>query len=121
MYLGRSCKAGCIFGLGVFFYIFFQLAWTQPQCPKPCGHPFRPSQHNGMYQPMEFYNDVSVDHYKPSIFELIAEKQLQDLLQPTLKYILSICLSMLTLILHIYPRCVMYVSQSCFAFHNATH
>ena len=80
----------------------FQLAWTQPQCPKPCSHPFRPSQHDSVYQPMEFYNDVSVDHYKPSIFELRAQEQLQDL-QPTLKYILSICMSMLTLVLHIHP------------------
>jgi hypothetical protein len=28
---------------------------------------------------------------KPSLFELVAQEQLRDLLQPALKYILSVC------------------------------
>ena len=52
---------------------------------------------------MEFFNDASVDHYKPSIFELIAQEQLRDLLQPALKYVLAVRPSIPTLVLHIYP------------------
>lgn len=51
---------------------------------------------------MEFYNDASVDHYKPSIFELIAQEQLRDLLQPALKYVLAVRPSIPTLVLHTY-------------------
>ena len=51
---------------------------------------------------MEFYNDASVDHYKPSIFELIAQEQLRDLLQPALKYVLAVC-SSTPPVLYIYP------------------
>ena len=52
---------------------------------------------------MEFFNDASVDHYKPSIFELIAQEQLRDLLQPALKYVLAVCPSIPALVLHIDP------------------
>jgi len=62
---------------------------------------------------MEFYNDASVDHYKPSIFELIAQEQLRDLLQPALKYVLAVRLSTPTPDLDIYPR-------TSFS-HNETH
>jgi Pex2 / Pex12 amino terminal region len=39
---------------------------------------------------MEFFNDVGGDTLKPSIFELVAQEQLRDLLQPALKYVLSV-------------------------------
>ncbi|KAJ7591395.1 cyclin-dependent protein kinase inhibitor [Mycena floridula] len=38
---------------------------------------------------MEFFNDVGAD-LKPSLFELIAQEQLRDLLQPALKYVLAV-------------------------------
>ncbi|KAJ7499234.1 cyclin-dependent protein kinase inhibitor [Mycena latifolia] len=39
---------------------------------------------------MEFFNDVGSDPLKPSLFELVAQEQLRDLLQPALKYVLSV-------------------------------
>ncbi|KZT27047.1 hypothetical protein NEOLEDRAFT_1131563 [Neolentinus lepideus HHB14362 ss-1] len=39
---------------------------------------------------MEFFNNVGGDSSKPSLFELIAQEQLRDLLQPALKYVLSV-------------------------------
>ncbi|KAE9405969.1 hypothetical protein BT96DRAFT_1059307 [Gymnopus androsaceus JB14] len=46
---------------------------------------------------MEFFNDASVDPLKatpfyshPSLFELVAQEQLRDLLQPALKYVLAV-------------------------------
>jgi hypothetical protein len=39
---------------------------------------------------MEFLSDARQDVYKPSIFELIAQEQLRDLLQPALKYVLGV-------------------------------
>ncbi|KAI0677463.1 cyclin-dependent protein kinase inhibitor [Trametes maxima] len=39
---------------------------------------------------MEFYNDVGDDPLKPTLFELVAQEQLRDLLQPALKYVLSV-------------------------------
>ncbi|KAI0921289.1 hypothetical protein AcW1_004690 [Taiwanofungus camphoratus] len=39
---------------------------------------------------MEFFNDAGEDPLKPSLFELVAQEQLRDLLQPALKYILSV-------------------------------
>lgn len=39
---------------------------------------------------MEFFNDIGSDPLKPSLFELIAQEQLRDLLQPTLKYVLAV-------------------------------
>ncbi|KAF9816325.1 hypothetical protein IEO21_04190 [Rhodonia placenta] len=39
---------------------------------------------------MEFFNDVGGDPLKPTLFELIAQEQLRDLLQPALKYVLSV-------------------------------
>ncbi|KAJ8456398.1 hypothetical protein ONZ51_g12151 [Trametes cubensis] len=39
---------------------------------------------------MEFYNDVGGDPLKPTLFELVAQEQLRDLLQPALKYVLSV-------------------------------
>ncbi|EKM59344.1 uncharacterized protein PHACADRAFT_86095 [Phanerochaete carnosa HHB-10118-sp] len=39
---------------------------------------------------MEFFSDVGGDQLKPSLFELVAQEQLRDLLQPALKYILSV-------------------------------
>lgn len=46
---------------------------------------------------MEFFNDIGGggDPLKPSLFELIAQEQLRDLLQPALKYVLSVCSAML--------------------------
>ena len=52
---------------------------------------------------MEFYNDASVDHNKPSIFELIAQEQLRDLLQPALKYVLAVRPSTPLPVLNMYP------------------
>ncbi|KAH7931360.1 hypothetical protein BV22DRAFT_998846 [Leucogyrophana mollusca] len=39
---------------------------------------------------MEFFNDVGQDPLKPSLFELVAQEQLRDLLQPALKYVLAV-------------------------------
>ncbi|KAI0347330.1 hypothetical protein BDW22DRAFT_1387481 [Trametopsis cervina] len=39
---------------------------------------------------MEFFSDVGGDPLKPSLFELVAQEQLRDLLQPALKYVLSV-------------------------------
>lgn len=39
---------------------------------------------------MEFFNGTGGDPLKPSVFELIAQEQLRDLLQPALKYVLSV-------------------------------
>ncbi|KAF8165070.1 cyclin-dependent protein kinase inhibitor [Crassisporium funariophilum] len=39
---------------------------------------------------MEFFNDIGEDPLKPSLFELIAQEQLKDLLQPSLKYVLAV-------------------------------
>lgn len=39
---------------------------------------------------MEFFNDVGSDPTRPSLFELVAQEQLRDLLQPALKYVLSV-------------------------------
>ncbi|TFK73006.1 hypothetical protein BDN72DRAFT_835322 [Pluteus cervinus] len=39
---------------------------------------------------MEFFNDNGTDPLKPSLFELIAQEQLRDLLQPALKYVLAV-------------------------------
>jgi hypothetical protein len=40
---------------------------------------------------MEFFNDLGSDPLKPSLFEVIAQEQLKDLLQPALKYVLAVC------------------------------
>ncbi|KAF8974684.1 cyclin-dependent protein kinase inhibitor [Flammula alnicola] len=39
---------------------------------------------------MEFFNDNGADPLKPSLFELLAQEQLRDLLQPALKYVLAV-------------------------------
>jgi len=39
---------------------------------------------------MEFFNNVGGDPLKPSLFELVAQEQLRDLLQPALKYVLAV-------------------------------
>jgi hypothetical protein len=39
---------------------------------------------------MEFFNDVGADASKPSLFELVAQEQLRDLLQPAVKYVLAV-------------------------------
>ncbi|KAK7061450.1 ankyrin repeat protein nuc-2 [Favolaschia claudopus] len=39
---------------------------------------------------MEFFHDVGSDPLKPSLFELVAQEQLRDLLQPALKYVLAV-------------------------------
>lgn len=39
---------------------------------------------------MEFFNDVGNDPSRPSLFELVAQEQLRDLLQPALKYVLAV-------------------------------
>ncbi|KAJ7228963.1 cyclin-dependent protein kinase inhibitor [Mycena pura] len=39
---------------------------------------------------MEFFNDVGSDPLKPSLFELVAQEQLHNLLQPALKYVLAV-------------------------------
>lgn len=39
---------------------------------------------------MEFFSNVGLDSLKPSLFELISQEQLRDLLQPALKYVLAV-------------------------------
>ncbi|KAG8218347.1 cyclin-dependent protein kinase inhibitor [Butyriboletus roseoflavus] len=39
---------------------------------------------------MQFLHDIGGDLLKPSLFELIAQEQLRDLLQPALKYVLAV-------------------------------
>lgn len=39
---------------------------------------------------MEFFSDVGPDPLKPSLFELVAQEQLGDLLRPALKYVLAV-------------------------------
>ena len=39
---------------------------------------------------MEFFGGTGPDPLKPSLFELIAQEQLRDLLQPALKYVLAV-------------------------------
>ena len=39
---------------------------------------------------MDFFHEYGGDPLKPSLFELVAQEQLRDLLQPALKYILSV-------------------------------
>ncbi|KAG6378418.1 cyclin-dependent protein kinase inhibitor [Boletus reticuloceps] len=39
---------------------------------------------------MDFLHDLGGDPLKPSLFELIAQEQLRDLLQPALKYVLAV-------------------------------
>lgn len=46
---------------------------------------------------MEFFNDLGVDSLKPSLFELVAQEQLRDLLQPALKYVLAVSYDQITL------------------------
>jgi hypothetical protein len=41
---------------------------------------------------MDFLNNVGGDPLKPSLFELVAQEQLRDLLQPALKYVLAVSL-----------------------------
>ena len=40
---------------------------------------------------MDFFHEYGGDPLKPSLFELVAQEQLRDLLQPALKYVLSVC------------------------------
>ncbi|KZW03868.1 hypothetical protein EXIGLDRAFT_635217 [Exidia glandulosa HHB12029] len=39
---------------------------------------------------MEYFQDLANNSARPSIFELVAQEQLRDLLQPALKYVLSV-------------------------------
>lgn len=39
---------------------------------------------------MEFFGATGPDPLKPSLFELIAQEQLRDLLQPALKFVLAV-------------------------------
>jgi hypothetical protein len=39
---------------------------------------------------MDFFHEYGGDPSKPSLFELVAQEQLRDLLQPALKYVLSV-------------------------------
>ena len=41
---------------------------------------------------MDFFHEYGGDPLKPSLFELVAQEQLRDLLQPALKYVLSVWL-----------------------------
>lgn len=40
---------------------------------------------------MEFFSNVGGDSLEPSLFELVAQEQLRDLLQPAVKYVLAVC------------------------------
>jgi len=50
---------------------------------------------------MEFFNDIGPDPLKPSLFELVAQEQLRDLLQPALKYVLSVSTSQVAWVLRL--------------------
>lgn len=39
---------------------------------------------------MEFFSDIGGSALEPSLFELVAQEQLRDLLQPALKYVLAV-------------------------------
>jgi hypothetical protein len=39
---------------------------------------------------MDFFHEYGGDPLKPSLFELVVQEQLRDLLQPALKYVLSV-------------------------------
>jgi len=39
---------------------------------------------------MDFFHEYGGDPLKPSLFELVSQEQLRDLLQPALKYVLSV-------------------------------
>jgi len=39
---------------------------------------------------MEYFQDLANNSARPSLFEVIAQEQLRDLLQPALKYVLSV-------------------------------
>jgi hypothetical protein len=41
---------------------------------------------------MDFFHEYGGEPLKPSLFELVAQEQLRDLLQPALKYVLSVWL-----------------------------
>ncbi len=45
---------------------------------------------------MDFFHEYGGDPLKPSLFELVAQEQLRDLLQPALKYVLSVWLITIT-------------------------
>ncbi len=45
---------------------------------------------------MDFFHEYGGDPFKPSLFELIAQEQLRDLLQPALKYVLSVSVTLST-------------------------
>jgi hypothetical protein len=45
---------------------------------------------------MDFFHEYGGDPLKPSLFELVAQEQLRDLLQPALKYVLSVQLTTIT-------------------------
>jgi hypothetical protein len=45
---------------------------------------------------MDFFHEYGGDPLKPSLFELVAQEQLRDLLQPALKYVLSVSPSITT-------------------------
>lgn len=50
--------------------------------------------YNSTFLSMDFFSDIAGGNpYKPSLFELIAQEQLRDLLQPALKYVLTVRVS----------------------------
>ena len=55
---------------------------------------------------MEFFSDVGGDPLKPSLFELVTQEQLRDLLQPALKYVLSVRVQRLHVAARDLPRIV---------------
>jgi hypothetical protein len=57
---------------------------------KRSGLQTRSSQYCNATLAMEFFNDIGGDPLKPSLFELVAQEQLRDLLQPALKYVLGV-------------------------------
>jgi CDK inhibitor PHO81 len=42
---------------------------------------------------MDFFHEYGGNPLKPSLFELVAQEQLRDLLQPALRYVLSVGLT----------------------------
>ena len=64
--------------------------FTDPTLPLQSRRAFHRCTESFYSADMEFFNDAGDDPLKPTLFELVAQEQLRDLLQPALKYVLSV-------------------------------
>ncbi|KAI0269321.1 hypothetical protein BC834DRAFT_820621 [Gloeopeniophorella convolvens] len=77
---------------------------------------------------MDFFHEYGGDPLKPSLFELVAQEQLRDLLQPALKYVLSVfaqrypryLLRIVNRHEEFYALIMLYVEQHYLRKHNAS-